>query len=218
MAKTYSVTVNNRASHSAYFMVFQNDPTSWAPNALSLAWFAKYSNPSPTARIKFQWTVDTGFSWAETGELKPGIQFAASETYDPTGGLNKITLDYNKAYQFVDPSQGADPARFYLGESGNIPLKSLASVGVTMSGSTVFAVQARPNQNLTFSPHPKYFIAYGDYQEGDVIDVSSVNNPLELPYPTGVYALTTTLNVNGTWDSPQTLAHANEQRLRLLSA
>ena len=217
MGKIYSVTVNNHASNSAYFMVFQNDPTSWAPNALSLAWFAKYSNPSPTARIKFQWTVDTGFSWAETGELKPGIQFAASETYDPSSGNNKITLDYNKAYQFTNPSQGADPARFYLAETGNIPLKSQASVGVTMSGSTVFAVQARPNQNLTFSPHPKYFIAYGDYQEGDVIDVSSVNNPLELPYPTGVYALTTTLNADGSWDAPETVAQANAKRLRLLS-
>lgn len=217
MGNIYSVTVNNRASHSAYFMVFQSDPTSWAANALSLAWFSKYSNPSPTSRIKFQWTVDTGFSWAETGELKPGIQFAASETYDPTGGNNMITLDYNKAYQFVNPTKGPDPARFYLAESANIPIKSDASVGVTMSGSTVYAVQARPNQNLTFSPHPKYYIAYGDYLEGDVLDVSAINNPLELPYPTGIYSLTTTLNADGTWDAPQTVARANEQRLRLLS-
>jgi hypothetical protein len=36
--------------------------------------------------------------------------------------------------------------------------------------------------------------------EGDVIDVSTVNNPLRLEYPTGVYALTTTLNVDGSWD------------------
>jgi GDP-D-mannose dehydratase len=81
----------------------------------------------------------------------------------------------------------------------------------------VYAVQARPNQSLTFSPHPKYYIAYGDYVEGDVIDVNSINNPLELPYPTGVYALTTTLNANGTWDAPQATAKSNEQRLRLLS-
>jgi hypothetical protein len=218
MGKTYSITVNNRASHSAYFMVFQSDPTSWAPNALSLAWFAKFSNPSKTARIKFEWTVDTGFSWAETGELKPGIHFSATEIYDPYNDLNKITLDYNGAYQFIDPASGPDKDRFYLNETKNIPLKSQAAVGVTMAGSTVYAVQARPNQNLTFSPHPKYFIAYGDYQEGDVLDVSTVNNPLELPYPTGVYALTTTLNVDGSWDAPDTLARSNQKLLEQLEA
>ncbi|MGJ3699395.1 MULTISPECIES: hypothetical protein [Variovorax] len=217
MGNIYSVTVNNHASHSAYFMVFQSDPTNWAPNAMSLAWFSKFSNPGPTTRIKFQWTVNTGFSWADTGDLQPGIEYSTAETYDPTGGNNMITLDYNKAYQFVNPTKGPDPARFYLSESPNIPIKSSASVGVTMSGSTVYAVQARPNQSLTFSPHPKYFIAYGDYVEGDVIDVNSINNPLELPYPTGIYALTTTLNADGSWDAPQSTAKSNEQRLRLLS-
>lgn len=215
MGFNYSLTVNNRAAHSAYFMVYQSDPGSWDPNALALAWFAKFSNPSPSAKIMFNWSVDLGFSWAETGELKPGIQFTASETYDPTGGKNKITLDYNGAYQFINPETGADPARLYLAESPRIPLKSDASVGVTMSGSTVYAVQARPNQNLTFSPHPQYWLAYGDYEPGTVIDVSSINNPLALPYPTGVYSLTTTLNADGSWDQPTTMAVANERRLRL---
>lgn len=218
MGMIYSVTVNNHASHSAYFMVFQNDPTQWAPNALSLAWFAEFSNPGQSSRVKFQWCLDTGFSWAETGELQPGVQFTAAETHDATGLNNKITLDCNRAYQFVNPTQGPDKSRFYLAESPGIPARSAAAVGVTMGGSTVYAVQARPNQNLTFSPHPKYFIAYGDYEEGDVIDVSAINNPLELSYPAGVYALTTTLHADGTWDQPESLAHSNASRLRLLAA
>ena len=217
MGMIYSVTVNNHASHSAYFMVFQNDPTQWAPNALSLAWFAEFSNPGPSSRVKFQWSVDTGFSWAETGELQPGTQFTATETYDATGLNNKITLDYDRAYRFVNPIPGPDRSRFYLAESASVPGRSAAAVGVTMGGSTVSAAQARPNQNLAFSPRPRYFIAYGDYEEGDVIDVSAINNPLELPYPAGVYALTTTLNANGTWDPPKSLAHTNASRLRLLA-
>jgi len=116
MGMIYSVTVNNHASHSAYFMVFQNDPTQWAPNALSLAWFAEFSNPGPSSRVKFQWSVDTGFSWAETGELQPGTQFTATETYDATGLNNKITLDYDRAYRFVNPIPGPDRSRFYLAE------------------------------------------------------------------------------------------------------
>ncbi|WP_432726770.1 hypothetical protein [Variovorax sp. W6] len=218
MGMIYSVTVNNHASHSAYFMVFQNDPTQLAPNALSLAWFARFSNPGPTSRVKFQWSVDVGFAWAETGDLQPGVQFTPTETYEPSGSNNKITLDCNRTYQFMNPARGPEQSRLYLAQSTAIPAKSAAAVGVTMGGSTVYAVQARSGQNLTFSPHPKYFIAYGDYEEGDVIDVSAINNPLELPYPPGVYALTTTLNADGSWDQPESLAHSNASRLRLLAA
>lgn len=216
MSYQYSVTINNQASHSAYLMLFQNDPTSWDPNALALAWFSKFSNPS--SKVKFTWTVDWGMSWSETGELKPGINFDASEKYDPTGGKNKITLDYNGAYQFTNPESGVDAGRFYIKETPNIPVNSKASVGMTMSGSTVYATQARPNQNLTLSPKPSYFLAYGNYEEGDVIDVSTINNPLELNYVTGVYSLTTTLNADGSWEMPQSLVEANVARLKAMKA
>lgn len=218
MAKQYSITISNRASHSASFMLFQADPGAWSPNAMAVAWFAKFSNPSPTSRIQFKWTVDIGLSWAETGKLAPGAQFVASELFDPTGTLNQVTLDYNGAYFFTDPTQGADPSRIYLKESGNIPVGSNASVGVTMSGSTVYATQAMPNTNLTFSPKASYYLAYGNFEEGTVIDVSTINNALLLPYPTGVYSLSTTLNADNTWTPPVPVAVANKERLQLLQA
>ena len=219
MAKQYSLTVNNQASHSAYFMVYQNDPTAWDPNALSIAWFAKFSHPSPTAKIKFSWGVDWGFSWADTGKLQAGIQFDASETYAPQGPSdNLIQLDHsNNAYYFGKTSSGQDPDRFYIQESKNIPVNSSASVGMTMSGNTVYAVQARPNQNLTFSPHPTYYLAYGNFEEGKVIDVSTINNALQLVYPTGVYSLTTTLQADNTWTPPFSLAKSNARILKQLA-
>lgn len=213
MGKKYSITVHNRASHSACLTVFQNDPTQWSPHAMPLAWFAKFSRPQ--SRIRFEWGDDLGFSWAETGELRPGMQFCASETYHPAGGNNQISLAYNGAYHFVNPEHGPDAAGLHLAGSGSIPARSQAAVGVTMSGSTVYATQARPDQNLTFSPQPQYFIAYGNYEEGEVIDVSTILNPLQLSYPAGIYALTTTLHADGTWDQPISLAQANQERMRL---
>jgi len=219
MAKQYSLTVNNQASHSAYFMVFQNDPTAWDPNALSIAWFAKFSHPSPTSKIKFSWGVDWGFSWGDTGMLQAGVQFDASETFKPQGSSdNSIVLDHSdNAYYFSKTSAGQDPDRFYIQESKNIPVNSGASVGMTMSGNTVYAVQARPNQNLTFSPHPTYYLAYGNYEEGTVIDVSTVNNPLPLVYATGVYSLSTTINADNTWTPPKSLASTNARFLKQLA-
>lgn len=213
MGKKYSITVHNQASHSAYLTVFQNDPTQWSPHAMPLAWFAKFSRPQ--SRIRFEWGDDLGFSWAETGELRPGMQFCASETHHPAGGNNQISLVYDGAYHFVNPERGPDAAGLHLAGSGSIPARSQAAVGVTMSGSTVYATQARPHQNLTFSPQPQYFIAYGNYEEGEVIDVSTILNPLQLSYPAGIYALTTTLHADGTWDQPISLAQANQERMRL---
>src|SRR5580692_3157684 len=110
MVFKYTLKVNNHSSHSNHFMVYQKDPTSWSPNAMSLAWFSKFSNPSPTAKVQFSWTIDWGLAWAETGELQPGISFVATETYDLSEG-NKATLDYNGAYQFVNFTKGPDPNR-----------------------------------------------------------------------------------------------------------
>lgn len=197
----YSVTIQNNSVHSSYFMIFQNDPAQWDPDAMAVAWFSKYSNPNQT--VKFSWDVEWGFSWADIGTIQPGIRYEESECYEPKNGRTKVTLDYNGAYQFVDKVVGRDPARLYLEQSRNIPIRSSASVGVTMSGKPVYVTQARPNNSLTFSPHPSYFLAYGTYQEGTVIDVSTVNNILELRFPTDVFNLTTTLNADDSWEPVQ---------------
>jgi len=52
MAQKYTLTVNKQAAQPACFMVYQNDPGSWNPHALPLAWFAKLSHLSPTSKIK----------------------------------------------------------------------------------------------------------------------------------------------------------------------
>jgi len=220
MALQYSITINNRAATADTLMVFQNDPGSWSPNALSLAWFTKFSNPSPTAKVRFTWSLDVGLSWADTGVLAPGVDYVAAETYDPTAynNYNEATLDYNGAYLFKDFKPGPDPLpRLYLSESGNIPSASAASVGVTMAGSTIYATQAKPNQKLTFSLKPSYFLAYGSFEEGQVLNVSAINNPLQLTYPNGVYALETTLNRDYSWTPPVSSAIANAERMKLLS-
>lgn len=214
MSYTYTLTVNNHSSHSDYLMVFQNDPGSFSPDAMAVAWFSKYSNPGPNVVVEFTWTIDWGFSWADTGVLAAGVKYVASDQREAGPTTNQITLDYNGAFQFTNQGPGPDPSRFYIAETGNIPVDSSGSVGMTMSGSTVYATQARPNNNLTFSPHPSYYIAYGNYQPGEVIDVNTVNNPLRLDYQTGVYSLGVTLNADDSWSTPQTAAELNTKLLR----
>ena len=213
MAIQYSVTVDNKANHSDYFMIYQDNPSSWTPSALALVWFAKFSNPG--GKVRFTWSVEWGFSWAETGTLTPGIEFIPSELFDASSGHNMVTFDYQGGvYRFSNPASGPDPSRLYLNESAGIPMSSHASVGVAMAGHTVYAAQARPNMQLVLSAHPRYYLAYGNYQQGEVIDANTISNPLALVFPTGVYALNTTLNADGSWSPPTSLAQANALRLQ----
>lgn len=211
MGQKYSITITNQSAHPDYFMIYQNDPGSFSPNAQALAWFSKYSHPNSV--VKFQWEIEWGFSWADVGALAPGVVYTASEILTATPSVNKVTLDYDKAFRFVDPDQGEDPSLLYIQETASIPINSSGAVGITMAGETVYAVQARPNTSLTFTPHPVYYLAYGDFVDGMVLDLSSINNPLALNYDKGIYSLAVTLNPNDTWGPITTTAQRNQRFL-----
>ncbi len=214
MSLKYSVRVNNRAAHSDYLMVFQDNPGSFDRNAMALAWFSKFSNPGPNVVVEFEWTVNWGFSWADTGTLGTGIVYKASDQRPAGPGNNQISLDYNGAYFFSDQQAGPDPDRYFIAEKGNIPVNASGSVGITMDGKTVYATQARPNTNITASPRPSYFLAYGNFAEGTVVDISTINNPLKLEFRTGIYSLETTLNADLTWETPVPISERNEAFLK----
>jgi len=207
---TYSITITNQSAHSDYLMVFQQDPGSLAPDAMALAWFSKFSNPGSTDL--FSWQITWGFSWADTGTLAAGATFAVSQQTSASNG-NQITLSNNGAYEFVDQTDGPDANLFYIVEDGSIPVDASGSVGITMYGNTVYAVQATPNTNLTFTPHPQYFLAYGNYTPGLVLDLSAVNKPLPLTYEAGIYSLAVTLNPDDSWSTVTTLAEKNASLL-----
>jgi hypothetical protein len=205
----YTLTVTNHSAHSDNIMVFQNNPGSFSSDALALAWFSTFSNPGPNVRVDFHWTIDWGFSWSAMGTLSPGVTFLASDQVDADQTSNQITLDFDGAYQFIDQQKNDDPSRFFITEDSTLPVNSTAAVGITMAGNTVYAVQARPNNKLTFTPHPTYFLAYGSYVPGQVLDLSDINNPLELVYGPGVFNLSVTLNEDDSWGPITSLAVAN---------
>jgi len=207
MGRVYSITITNHASRPDSFMLFQTPLGDWEPGAATtIAWFAQYSSPSPDAAVKFWWTTDDiGFAWADSGPLQPGAVFQPVEIVDTMPPINQWTLTYqNHTYTFIDPRTGPNPASRYLTEDRSIPADASASVGITMAGSTFCAFQARPFWNIAYSPHPRVpvFLAYGDYAQGDVIDASTIENPLKLVYEPGVYSLYTTLNPDNRWSPP----------------
>lgn len=208
-ATQYSLTVVNDSTNFVDMCMYQVDPDIGVPNVLSLAWFSKPAEPTTT--VTFTWTVNYSFIWSETGTLQPGVTFNASQNWpadpsvvgvsSPSKAGNQIGFSdpQGGAYTFTSTAtQGAKVGTLYIAEDPTIPLKQ-ASVGIGMSGSGTFAVQAQPNQYLTFTPHPIYYLAAGTYQQGEVLDIGAVNNPVSIQFPTGVFAQTAVLQEDNTW-------------------
>jgi rhizosphere induced protein len=203
-AQPYTLTAINNSTNSGNFCVFQQDPDLGVSNVLSLAWFSKFAFPSTT--IKFSWTIDYNFVWSETGVLTPGVLFDASQTFNADlQNSNQITLTYAGGYNFINQTRGPNPGILYIKEDSTIPPKQ-ASVGIGMSGFGTFVVQAQPNLNLNFSPHPRYYIAFGNFIQGEVLDISEMTNVAEVAFPTNVYSMTAILGADNAWTVKSTAA------------
>lgn len=199
MGAVYSVNFVNNSPNAGAACLYQTGPSN-APNALPLAWFAKMT--APTTRTKFQWTIDYSFVWAETGSLVPGVIFDAAQIVpaDPQTS-NRITLTRAGGgyYQFVNQQPAPPAGTFSIQQDSNIPA-NMASVGIGMSGNPIAAVNAQPNLVVAFTPgQPQYWIAFGNYIRGEVLDPQQIFNAARISFPANVYSMTAILNPDNTW-------------------
>jgi hypothetical protein len=153
------------------------------------------------------WDLEFSFAWAESGLLVPGVHFEAGEIIaaDPTDAQkNRVYFDrQNGAYLFGDPAKAISPSAGALGiTTSEVVPDKLSSVGVGINGKAALAVNATPNYLFTFVPKIKYWLAFGSFKEGVVLDLNSmVKNICEIRFPAGVYDLQVTLQENNTWSA-----------------
>jgi len=195
----YNLIFVNNSSQLGSACVYQQDPGIGMLDVLSLAWFSKAA--APTSRVQFNWTGDYSFVWSETGTLVPGAMFTASQTWDADlSRTNQVQFTYlaGGAYTFQNQTHGPRPGSLYILEDGTIP-PNQASVGIGMGGSGTFVMQAQPNMQAIFTPTPQYWITFGNYIQGEVLDLTTINNPAEIVFPPNVYSMTAILSPNNTW-------------------
>ncbi|HKV42225.1 MAG TPA: protein rhiA [Blastocatellia bacterium] len=194
----YSILFSNASRNRGTACVFQQQP-GIDPNFLPLAWMTSYSYPS--TRIVFQWTLDYDFVWAETGPLVPGVTFVAAQlvTADLQSS-NEITLAYSGgALEFQNQRQGV-PGKLVITEASSVPVGGPFSVGVGMGGHATFAQQALPNWSVVYQPNPQFYIAFGDYSQGEVLDTAALPGTYaQVSFPIGVYSMTAVLNPDNSW-------------------
>jgi hypothetical protein len=149
--------------------------------------------------------LNFSFAWAESGELVPGVFFEAGEIIEADPSDKEKSKAYfdrqNDAYLFWTRGDASDPAKGALSitTSGNIP-NERASIGVGINGKAALAVNATPNYQFTFIPKIQYFLAFGSFREGVVLNLNSmVRNICKIEFPINVYDLQVVLNEDNTW-------------------
>jgi hypothetical protein len=203
-AQNYTLRFKNRSGSQHDFLCYQQGIDVNTPYIYTLAWFAK-----PVANgvdVDFMWTIDYSFAWSEQGTLKPGITFNAQQVIpaDLTSA-NLVTFtdviapgDTIGAFQFGTPSAGGTAGSLTVDCDSTIP-KGLANVGIGMSGQGTHVVPAEPNFAAVFSVHPEYWISFGSFVPGQVIDTQTMVNSEEVTFPVNVYGMTATLDSGNNW-------------------
>jgi hypothetical protein len=201
--QTYTLNFQNDSSNAGDVCVYQTLPNLAQQDVMSLAWFAEYNYP--TTAVQFQWEIDYSFVWDQTGPLIPGVVFVASQTWPADlANSNQVTLTYDQAYTFTNQTAGGSSGNLYITEDRTVPLND-AAVGIAMSGAGTFVQQAQPNLNLVFTPTPTYWITFGNYTQGQVMDIESITNSAQIQFGPNVYAMSAVLNADNTWTvSPTT--------------
>lgn len=193
----YTIRFENHSTDAGDFCVYQTSPDMETYNVMSLAWFAKRCHPETEAA--FSWEVAYNFVWSETGVLRPGVVFNASQSVNADlDSNNKITLNYDGAYAFKDQATADKTGTLFIKQDGSIPLKQ-AAVGVGMGDSPAYAVQAQPNRMLKFTPHPTYWVTFGTFTPGQVIDLENMTLCQQIDFPPNVYNMKATLRSDNTW-------------------
>lgn len=197
----YSLTVYNNSEFGGDVCIYQRDPNNGDPTCMSLAWFTKYIHPK--TEVTFTWSIDYSFVWDYTGELKPGIVFRAAQIWDADLELlNEVGLTYgseNDAFTFKDQRQNPRGGSMFILQDATIPIQ-VASTGIAMSGSGIYAYQARPNWRFIFTPKPTYWLTFGTFTQGQVLDVTSISNEQKISFPPNVYSMYATLEDDNTWN------------------
>ncbi|AXS41073.1 protein rhiA [Breoghania sp. L-A4] len=195
-AATYTLTFRNDSTRQGSFVIYQRLPEVNQPDVMSLAWLVKPTPPGVSDT--FTWSADYSFFWSSVpsaSEPLTGVKVEASEAV-PAGlrQLNQIRLHRaDGAFMFMDQATGQPPGALIIEADGTVPERE-ALMGIGMSGLGTAVVRAEPNMRVVFTPRPGYFVTFGTFQQGEVLDLASLVGAHEVAFPDNVTNAMVTLD------------------------
>ncbi len=180
----YSLSITNDSTLEGYHAtIYQQAPEPMA----TLAWMARTCHPD--TRVTFSWQLRYDFVWGQQSDLRPGADYQLGQSVGTDlDSLNRITLDFaDGGFRFDDQTSGA-PGSLAVKESGAVPgngFRDQGCVGIGMSGAGTAVTPTEPNTWLQFDPRPRYWIGFGHYPAGTVLDPTGLVAPLQVQFPGG---------------------------------
>lgn len=195
----YSLNVINQSAQAWTFYVYQKMPSQVA-DVFSLAWFCSPYQIRVGDSIRFTWEIDYNFVWSDTGQLVPGVTFYAGGSKDCSpAGANTTEFSLTPGPGLSDPHKGPPDGSLVINDAADVPNNKF-SVGIGMSGTGSYAVQAGTNLQHVFTPTPSYWIAAGtNTRIGTVLNINTVTQTKEAKFPAAVYLLDCVLQGDNTW-------------------
>ncbi|HEX7832264.1 MAG TPA: hypothetical protein VF787_21585 [Thermoanaerobaculia bacterium] len=193
MSRTYELSAVNETGKSGTFCLFQAD-VSMGGRGLSLAWMTKMVPAKATAA--FRWETAYQFV-AGKMELRPGAVFKTSSKVDADPvSQNLATLGNGASPSFQGVSSGGRRGSLTISTDASISGNGLAT-GIGMNGSPLYVDVARPMMSYVHSTEPHYRLAFGTFNPGEALDPSLSST--DVTFPANRFALTVTLNADGSW-------------------
>ncbi len=178
MSDKFILNIDVQSNITGDVCVFQELPDTNASKVLTLAWLTKRVHHN--TQLVFDWTLDFNFNWGKTGYIGSDrrAHFQASQVIPANlSTQNQISFNYeNGAYQFKDPGQNSNSENnLYILQGPNVRSEDVL-VGVGMAGAGSFVVGSQPNLKLIFHPKPVYYVVFGDFIQGEVMDITELTN------------------------------------------
>jgi rhizosphere induced protein len=179
--------INNSEVDDRNAILFQEIPK-MPEDAVTLAWLSKMCHAG--TEITHKWNVDYNFVWGQAGSLAPGTMFEAGQKVAADlERKNTVTLMYEKGGFKFGPSRfSGKKGLLYVNEDRSVPGPGNSDqgvVGVGMSGFGTFIVPTLPNNAASFTPKPTYYLAFGKFEQGEVMDINQLTNPEKLQFKNG---------------------------------
>lgn len=196
MSIPYSITVFNNSNRQGVFCLYQEGQN---PQEKSLAWLTK--SAVPRDHVQFQWHQDYSFVQDDSGALVPGVVFRSAQTV-PT------QLDHEN---MITLTQEGGRSEFKYLRNGELNMLTITldqtikpnqvSAGIGISGSPILVSQGMPNTALFFRPQSRFKMAFGNFREGEVLDMNQLFNSVPIEFSSGVFNYKVTYNPDGTWSA-----------------
>ncbi|HLP54705.1 MAG TPA: hypothetical protein VK151_06740 [Fluviicola sp.] len=196
MATQYKLNITNNSAQNKTFIVFQKNPNLNPWENFSLAWLSK-ALPANSNEV-LEWSTNYGFVAGESGPLQPGARFRTSEitNCDPSS-QNKVEASFSRGRCSLSAARpGGQPGQLTLVTNSFNPFETEYAAGIAMSNAPVIVTHVQPNMNYVYSPDMEYWIAYGNYENGQVLS-TNVPNAARIEFPKGKNAMNVVLNPNG---------------------